>query len=88
MVIYIDEVFDYMIIVVVVEDENRFWIICIIKEDGIVIFFWMKENWGKIFRELWKKVKVCICRIVRLIIKFERIGNFFVEVEKLKVIID
>lgn len=86
MVIYIDEVLDHPITVVVVEDENRLRITCTIKEDGIVTFFWMKENWGKIFREPWKKVKACIRRIVRLITKSERIGNFSVEAEKPKAI--
>lgn len=75
-----------MIIVVVGKEENRFCII--IKKDGRVIFFWMKENWGKIFKEVWYKVILFICRIVGLIIRFERIGNFLVEEENLKVIID
>lgn len=87
-VIYIDEVLDQPNTVVVVEDENRLRITCTIKEDGIVTFFWMKENWGKIFREPWKKVKAYIRRIVRLITKSERIGNFSVEEDKPKAITD
>lgn len=86
MVIYIDEVLDQPITVVVGKEENRLRIT--IKKDGRVTFFWTKENWGKIFREAWNKVTSCIRRIVGLITKSERNGNFSVETENPKEIAD
>lgn len=81
-----DEVLDQPITVVVGKEENRLRIT--IKKDGRVTFFWTKENWGKIFRDAWNKVTACIRRIVGLITKSERSGNFSVEKEDQKAITD
>lgn len=86
MVIYIDEVLDQPITVVVGKEENRLRIT--IKKDGRVTFFWTKENWGKIFKEAWHKVTSFIRRIVGLITRSERTGNFSVEEENPKAITD
>lgn len=85
-VIYIDEVLDQPITVVVGKEENRLRIT--IKKDGRVTFFWTKENWGKIFKEAWHKVTSFIRRIVGLITRSERTGNFSVEEENPKAITD
>lgn len=86
MVIYIDEVLDQPITVVVGKEENRLRIT--IKKVGKVTFAWTKENWGKIFRDAWNNVTSCIRRIVGLITKSERSGNFSVETEDRKAITD
>lgn len=54
MIIYIDEVFEDLIEVIVGVGDNEF--VIIIDENVDVSYDWMKEIWSKIIKDVWNNV--------------------------------
>lgn len=78
-VIYIDDVFDDLIVVGIGVEENWFWIF--IRSNGKVLYSWIKEMWSKIFCDGWEGVKLFIKKIFGFIVL--KVRSVFVLVKEI-----
>lgn len=78
-VIYIDDVFDDLIVVGIGVEENWFWIF--IRSNGKVLYSWIKEMWSKIFCDGWEGVKLFVKKIFGFIVL--KVRSVFVLVKEI-----